>query len=66
MTKPLLIILKPEGLYVDTRLERAIVSTSLSQCDFEIHQAHLGEDPPYSNSPLELGRRFNGLFVFRH
>ena len=60
------VILEPEGLYPDTVLEQQIFATSLSKNSFEIHQAQLGEDIPYSSIPLELRKRVNGLFVFRH
>jgi C-terminal binding protein len=66
MANPTFVILEPEGLYADTKLEQTILSTSINQRRFEIHQAHLGEDIPYSHIPLELRQRVNGLFVLRH
>jgi C-terminal binding protein len=61
-----LIVLEPEGLYQDTVIESEILSASLSQHSFEIHQAHLGEERPYNNLPVDLRARVHGLFVFKH
>lgn len=47
-------------------IESEIFSASLSQCSFEIHQAHLGEERPYNDLPADLRARVHGLFVFRH
>lgn len=61
-----MVILEPEGLYTSTDIEQTILSQSLSNAPFEIYQANLGEDKPYSDLPLDLRQRVNGLFVFRH